>query len=84
MSSKVMPRTAADRKMGIRHLKMTAKLEKRKLADHVKAAKVAKKTGNSGSYKYNAAHAKEHKKELKNRQKTIKKYLKAKVKAAKK
>lgn len=84
MGSKVMPRTTADRKMGIRHLKMTRDLEVRKIKDHKKAADQAKKVGDKSSVQYNLSHAKGHEKDLKDRQKTIKKYLKARVKVAKK
>jgi hypothetical protein len=84
MGSKAMPRTSADRKMGIKHLQLTRDLEKRKIADHKKAAQAAKKVGDKGSYQYNVSHQKGHEKDLKERSKTIKKYLKAKVKAAKK
>lgn len=84
MSSKSMPRTQADRRLGIKHLKMTKALEVRKINDHAKAAKAAKKAGDSDSYKYNMNHMKAHKKDVKERQKSIKKYLKAKVKSSKK
>lgn len=84
MSSKSMPRTAADRKMGIKHLQLTRDLEKRKIADHQKAATKAKKAGDIDSLRYNVSHQKAHEKDLKDRSKTIKKYLKAKVKVSKK
>ena len=79
-----MPRTSADRKMGTRHLKMTIQLEKKKIADHRKAATTAKKSGDKSSYTYNKSHMDGHIADVKDRQKVLKKYAKAQVKAAKK
>ena len=79
-----MPVTSGDKKMGMRHLKMTIALEKRKIADHEKAAKQARSGNQLYSAAYHDAHAKEHKKDIKDRQKAYKKYSKAKMKAVKK
>jgi hypothetical protein len=84
MGSKAMPRTAADKKMGMRHLQMTMKLEKRKIADHRKAATSAKKVGDKGSVRYNLSHMKGHVQDVKERQKAYKKYSKIQAKAIKK
>lgn len=83
MGSKSMPRTPADKKMGMRHLKMTIALEKQKISDHKKAASAAKRGNNLYSAAYHDSHAKGHEKDIKERQKAYKKYAKARMKAMK-
>lgn len=73
-----MPVTSADKQMSKKHLKMTMKLEKKKIKDHVK---MAKKT--SGASKaYHLGHAVDHKKNIKEDMRHLKKVNK--VKAVKK
>ena len=79
-----MPRSKADVALGMKHLQRTIKLEKSKIADHRKAAAVAKKAGDKGSYRYNVAHLKGHEADVKDRQKAYKKYNKARAKVIKK
>lgn len=64
-----IPVTKTDKKMAKKHLKETIKLEKKKVTDHVKAAK---KTSNSKSKAYNMGHAKGHLKDIKERKASLK------------
>lgn len=75
-----MPVTSDDKKMSKKHLKMTMKLEKKKVKDHVKMAKKA--TGASRAY--HLGHATDHQKNIKEDLKHLKKVNKIRVKAAKK
>lgn len=68
-----MPVTKADLKMAKNHNKITIKVEKKKIKDHIKAAK---KTKNPKSKTYNTQHAKGHQRDLKARQKYAKKVAK--------
>jgi hypothetical protein len=72
-----LPVTKADLKMAKEHNKITIKIEKKKVADHLKAYK---RTSNPQSKAYNLEHAKGHKKDLKARQKYAKKVAKLRAK----
>lgn len=80
MGSKAMPRTPADKKMGMRHLKVTIALDRRKIADHRAAAAKAKRGSNLYSAAYHEAHAEGHIKDIKERKKAYQKYSRAKMK----
>ena len=72
------PTTKPGKALSVKHLKMTIKLDKKKISDHQKQAKKGIDVA------YNKAHAKNHKKDVKDRQKYLKKVVKSKVKAGKK
>lgn len=57
MGSRVLPKTAADKELSLKHLEAKIALDKRHAADHAKAAKG---TGDT----YNNSHAAEHRKSL--------------------
>lgn len=67
------PTTKDGKKLSVAHLKATIALDKKKVKDHIKAAK-------KGDKAYNLSHAKQHKKDIKNRIKYMKKVAKLKVK----
>ena len=72
------PTTSQGKKLSLDHLRLQTKVDKKKVADHLKQAKQGIDVA------YNKAHAKHHKKDVKERQKYIKKALKLKVKQVKK
>ena len=72
------PTTVPGKKLSIKHLKETQKLEKRKAKEHRQQA------AKGIDVAYNKAHAKKHEKDVKERSKYLKKAAKLKVKALKK
>lgn len=71
-------KTKKDKKLAVKHLKLTAKLATMKVKDHLKAAKSKGYTST-----YNKAHAKDHAKEAKGAKKLMKAYAKSLKKGAK-
>lgn len=70
--------TKPGKALSVKHLKMTIKLDKKKISDHKKQA------AKGIDVAYNKGHAKGHIKDVKDRQKYLKKVMKSKVKSVKK
>lgn len=72
------PTTASGKRLSVKHLRETNRLEKRKAKEHRQQA------AKGIDIAYNKSHAKKHEKDVKERSKYLKKAVKLRVKADKK